>query len=117
RLVNEIGEAAEAADHHPDLDLGYTHVHVRLSSHDVGGVTSRDVAPAREISRLAGGLDASADPSALQVLEIALDTADASRVRPFWAAVLGMDAPDDAEDELVDPSGRLPTLWFQPTDP
>lgn len=117
RLVNEIGEAAEAANHHPDLDLSYTHVHVRLSSHDVGGVTSRDVDLAREISRLAEGMDAGADPSAVQVLEIALDTPDASRVRPFWAAVLGMDAPDDAEDEVVDRSGRLPTIWFQQTEP
>ena len=35
RLVDEIGAAAEEMNHHPDLDLRYPTVHVRLSSHDV----------------------------------------------------------------------------------
>jgi 4a-hydroxytetrahydrobiopterin dehydratase len=55
RLVNRIGEAAEAANHHPDLDLRYPHVDVTLTSHDAGGVTRRDVAMARRISELAAG--------------------------------------------------------------
>lgn len=50
RLVNRIGEAAEAMNHHPDLDLRYPHLDVRLSSHDAGGVTDRDVKLARTIS-------------------------------------------------------------------
>jgi 4a-hydroxytetrahydrobiopterin dehydratase len=53
RLVNRIGEAAEAANHHPDLDLRYPTVAVTLTSHDAGGVTGRDVAMARRISQLA----------------------------------------------------------------
>src|SRR5688572_4810428 len=53
RLVNRIGEAAEEANHHPDLDLRYPHLNVRLSSHDVFGITDRDVALARRISELA----------------------------------------------------------------
>ena len=53
RLVNRIGEAAEAMNHHPDLDLRYPHVDVRLSSHDAGGVTDRDVKLARTISEYA----------------------------------------------------------------
>lgn len=52
-LVNQIGAAAEAADHHPDIDLRYDHIQVKLWSHDAGGVTRRDVALAREISELA----------------------------------------------------------------
>ena len=40
-----IGAAAEEMNHHPDLDLRYGQVHVRLFSHDVFGVTSRDVTP------------------------------------------------------------------------
>ena len=39
RLVQEIGALAEEADHHPDLDLRYAHLNVRLYSHDVRGVT------------------------------------------------------------------------------
>ena len=53
RLVNRIGEAAEAMNHHPDLDLRYPHLDVTLSSHDVGGVTERDVKLARAISEFA----------------------------------------------------------------
>lgn len=51
-LVNRIGEAAEAANHHPDLELGWGKVVVHLSSHDSGGVTDRDVALARQIDGL-----------------------------------------------------------------
>jgi 4a-hydroxytetrahydrobiopterin dehydratase len=40
-------------NHHPDLDLRYPHVDVRLSSHDAGGVTDRDVKLARTISEYA----------------------------------------------------------------
>ena len=53
RLVNRIGETAEAMNHHPDLDLRYPHLDVTLSSHDVGGVTDRDVKLARAISEYA----------------------------------------------------------------
>lgn len=49
-LVNLVGESAEAMDHHPDLDLRYAHLDVTLSSHDVGGVTGRDVRLARLVS-------------------------------------------------------------------
>src|SRR3546814_20311407 len=42
-LVNAIGAAAEAMNHHPDLDLRYGQLAVALSSHDVGGITERDV--------------------------------------------------------------------------
>ncbi len=63
RLVQQIGEAAEEADHHPDLDLSYPRVDVRLTSHDVGGVTARDVRMARRISQLAADLGATAEPT------------------------------------------------------
>ena len=56
RLVNRIGEAAEAMNHHPDVDLRYPHVDVTLTSHDVGGVTDRDVRLARTISEYVAAL-------------------------------------------------------------
>src|SRR5690625_5473017 len=53
-LVDRIGEAAEAADHHPDLHLTYPTVSVTLTSHDAGGGTRRDVDMARRIDVASG---------------------------------------------------------------
>lgn len=60
-LVDAIGELADAADHHPDVDLRYAEVTVRLTSHDVGGLSERDAALARSISTAARELDVPAD--------------------------------------------------------
>jgi 4a-hydroxytetrahydrobiopterin dehydratase len=113
-LVARIGEVAEKLDHHPDLDLRYPRLDVRLSSHDVGGVTDRDLELARRISGLAADLGVGADPSGVQVLELALDTSDFAGIKPFWRAVLGLSDSRD-EREVVDSAGSLPTLWFQET--
>ncbi len=55
-LVNRIGASAEKADHHPDLTLTYSRVDIRMYSHDVGGVTIRDLRLARTISEHAASL-------------------------------------------------------------
>lgn len=55
-MVNQIGAAAEEMNHHPDLDLRYPYLDVRLSSHDVGAITQRDVDLARHVSRIAADL-------------------------------------------------------------
>ena len=55
-LVNGIGAAAEAADHHPDIDLRYGHVVVVTWSHDVDAITARDVRLAAEIDAIADEL-------------------------------------------------------------
>jgi 4a-hydroxytetrahydrobiopterin dehydratase len=52
-VVNRIAEAAETADHHPDLDIRYNKLTVLLTSHDSGGITRRDVKLAAEISTIA----------------------------------------------------------------
>lgn len=114
-LLDRIADAAEAANHHPDLTLAYTHLDVRLTSHDAGGITARDVELARTISELARAAGVASDPSSLSYVEAALDTADSDRVRPFWAAMLGL---TDREGDLVDPNGVLPNVWFQtPREP
>lgn len=41
-LVNAIGFYAEAADHHPDLEVHWGSVSVALSTHSAGGVTAKD---------------------------------------------------------------------------
>ena len=115
RFAQRVGEAADLAGHHPDLDLRYGHVEVRLLSHDVFALTSRDLALARTISDLAAELGLTAEPAALRLLDLALDTADAAAVMPFWAAVLGLRSSGSGE-ELTDPGGTSPGLWFQGTD-
>ncbi|ASK65076.1 4a-hydroxytetrahydrobiopterin dehydratase [Brachybacterium avium] len=56
-LVVRIGASAEEANHHPDLTLTYPEVTATLSSHDVGGITSRDLDLARRISEHAAALE------------------------------------------------------------
>lgn len=53
KLVAEIAEAAEAANHHPDLLLTWRRVKVRWSSHDVGGISDRDRTLAAKTNELA----------------------------------------------------------------
>jgi len=53
-FVNKIADAAEQANHHPDIDIRYNKVTMALVSHDAGGVTQRDVKMARRINEIAG---------------------------------------------------------------
>jgi 4a-hydroxytetrahydrobiopterin dehydratase len=114
-VVNAIGAAAEELDHHPDLDLRYTHVDVRLSTHDARGVTDLDARLARGISAIAADAGLELEYASVSRLEIALDTPAFASVLPFWGAVLAMDhlGGPGFGDELRDPSGVLPTVWFQ----
>lgn len=48
-FVNRIAERAEAADHHPDIDIRYDRVACALSTHSEGGLTARDFDLAAEI--------------------------------------------------------------------
>jgi len=52
-FVVRLSYAAEAADHHPDVDIRYDKVRVGLSTHSEGGVTTKDLDLARTIERLA----------------------------------------------------------------
>ncbi|WP_458690186.1 4a-hydroxytetrahydrobiopterin dehydratase [Nocardia tengchongensis] len=51
-LVRRVAVAAEAANHHPDIDIRWRRVTFTLSTHDAGGLTPLDTALAREIDRL-----------------------------------------------------------------
>jgi 4a-hydroxytetrahydrobiopterin dehydratase len=48
-LVNRVGQLAEAANHHPDIEFGWGYVRIKLTSHDRGCVTERDRALAKQI--------------------------------------------------------------------
>jgi 4a-hydroxytetrahydrobiopterin dehydratase len=41
-FVNRVGELAEAAGHHPDIDIRYNKVRLALVTHDAGGLTNND---------------------------------------------------------------------------
>jgi len=116
RFVAAIAEAAEAANHHPDVTLTYPRVDVKLVSHDVSQVTQRDIDLARRISQIAREQGIRPKPTDLAEVELALDTAALADVGPFWAALL-TGSPDSLDgDDVVDRSGRVPLLWFQHTD-
>jgi 4a-hydroxytetrahydrobiopterin dehydratase len=51
-FVNEVAAAAEAAGHHPDIDIRWNRVTLALSSHDEGGLTDRDFQLAARIQEL-----------------------------------------------------------------
>ena len=51
-FVDKLVEPAEAAAHHPDLEISYNTVVVSLTSHDVGGLTQKDFDLAQTISNL-----------------------------------------------------------------
>jgi 4a-hydroxytetrahydrobiopterin dehydratase len=120
-LVAAIAEAADAADHHPDLDLRYPgRLHAALTTHAAGGVvTERDIALASTISRLAAEAGATSQPVVAQSLEVAIDAMDIAAVRPFWKAVLGyVDEPasTDVLGAICDPARIGPPFWFQQMD-
>jgi len=51
-FVNAVGAAAEAANHHPDIDIRWNTVRLALSTHSAGGLTVLDLALAAAIDRL-----------------------------------------------------------------
>jgi len=51
-FVNAVSHVASASDHHPDLHVGYGRCEVRLTTHDAGDVTQKDVVLAEAINRL-----------------------------------------------------------------
>jgi 4a-hydroxytetrahydrobiopterin dehydratase len=116
KFVTAVTDAAEQANHHPDVTLTYPVVDLKLISHDVSQLTQRDIDLARRISEIARDQGIRAEPSAPTELELALDTADPAAIGPFWAALL-TGSPDSLKgSDVIDPSGQVPLLWFQDTD-
>jgi 4a-hydroxytetrahydrobiopterin dehydratase len=52
KFVNLVAEAAEKANHHPDIDIRWNKVRLALASHDAGGITQRDFSLATDIDTL-----------------------------------------------------------------
>ena len=113
-LVGAIGRLAAAASHHPDVDLRSDGVTVRLRSHGEGGLSEREVALAQQISSAARELGVPVDPTAVQIVQVAIDALVIPDVMPFWRAVLGYREVGD--EDLIDPHFQGPPFWFQQMD-
>ena len=133
RFLSAIGDAGEAAGHHPQVRMGTTHLDLKLitddaiyrddegTEHQVEWVTQQDLDLARRISEIAAEQSLSADPRSIIAIELGLDTADATTLAPVWAALLtgGTEAQGRGTigDDVRDLTSRMPILWFQDTDP
>jgi len=52
RFVNQVADLAEAANHHPDIDIRWTTVKLGLMTHSQKALTEKDIALAPKISSL-----------------------------------------------------------------
>jgi 4a-hydroxytetrahydrobiopterin dehydratase len=132
RFVTAVGEAGDAIGHHPRVSIGDGHVDLKLSSDDaiyrdgegtehvVEWVTQQDVDLARRITEIAADHTVDADPASVSVIELGLDTAHSATIAPVWAALLTGHASAQGRgtpsDEIRDPTGRAPNLWFGDAD-
>lgn len=53
-FVNAVAAAADAMDHHPDIDIRYTKVNIALSTHSAGGITQLDLDLAAKVEAASG---------------------------------------------------------------
>jgi len=118
RLVNAISELTGVDDHQPDVDLRYDGVIVRLITvaPDYYGLSERDLELARRISAIARKLGVPAEPANVETVLVTIDAFDVPKVKPFWRAVLGYQDRADSPEDLIDPRGRGPSIWFQKID-
>jgi 4a-hydroxytetrahydrobiopterin dehydratase len=61
-FIDVIGVLADSANHHPDVDLRYASVSIRLTTHEIHGLSERDASLAKEISALAREMNIQSEP-------------------------------------------------------
>ena len=132
RFVAAVGEAGDALGHHPTVAMGRGYVDLKLVSDDavyrdddgteyvVQWPTQLDVDLARRITEVAADQGLRADPAAVSVIELGLDTSRSAVIAPVWAALLtgnaGSQGHGSPSDEIRDATGRVPNLWFGDAD-
>lgn len=128
RFVVAVGEAGDEVGHHPGVAIGSGYVDLKLLTDDavyraddgteyvVQWPTRQDVDLARRISEVAVAHGVAADPAAVSVLELGLDTGSSATIAPVWATLLTGDPQAQGRgtpgDEVRDATGRVPNLWF-----
>ena len=113
-LIDAITVLAEAANHHPDVDLRYSGVTVRLTSHEFKVSAAATSRWRRGFRWRRATMGLPADPTRSEGVQITIDAMDIATVRTFWRAVLGYQ--DVGEEDLVDPRSIGPSIWFQQMD-
>jgi len=101
------------------VDIRHDGVTVKLltQADDWWGPSGRDVDLARAISTIAREHGLVSDTTAIQGMLIVPGGPDTAAIMPFWQAVLGyVPRPDSPEEDLVDPHGRGPSIWFETID-
>jgi 4a-hydroxytetrahydrobiopterin dehydratase len=132
RFVTAIAKVGDVVGHHPQVRMDSGFVDLKLitddaiyrdpegTDHRVEWVTQQDLDLAVRISEVAETLGLDADPASLTTIEIVLDTAHVALVAPVWSALLtgGQEAQGrgTSEEDVRDPTWRVPILWFQPTE-
>lgn len=128
RFVAAVGEAGDSLGHYPIASIANGYVDLKLVSHDavyrpdasteyvVEWVTQKDIDLAERITEIAAQHGLDADPAAVSVIELGLDTPSSATIAPVWAALLtgNVDAQGRGtpSDEIRDATGRVPNLWF-----
>ena len=116
RLVQAIGALPGVDTDRVAIDVRNDGVTVSLITLGPGymGMSTRDVELAIQVSAAAKRLGLSADPSKVQSYLVIPGATNIKTVMPFWRAALGYEPRADSPDEdLVDPRGRGPGLWFE----
>lgn len=116
-LVRRIADLADAGPTTtsgvpPRIDLRADGVQIRIPA---DSLTTTDLAFAENVSAAARELGLTPDPSVPQDLDWSIDTLDKPTLLPFWQTLLGYQ--DTTYDDLLDPLGRDPRVWFYQAAP
>lgn len=114
-VVGDVARIAEAQQHHPDIDIRYNRVFLTVWSHDVDRVTDRDLRFAEAVAEVVRERELRTSLPSISDVEVTIDTTDASRIAPFWAAMLGGTVSSDG-DLVSDRYTRRPRVRFQVSD-
>ena len=113
-FLGRIADLAENQQHHPDIDIRYNRVWLRVTSHDSDGLTDRDITFARAADEIIEEFGLERNLASITRLQLAIDALDIPAVKPFWLALLGYG--EESAEDIVDPSDVLPPFWFQQMD-
>jgi 4a-hydroxytetrahydrobiopterin dehydratase len=116
-FVSAVAEVLGPDGHHLEARLTRDAIDLSVCTRDDGlWVTQKDIDLARAISDIADQNGLVADPKGVTQLEVGLDTAHEDTVGPFWSALLTGSPDNKFYDSIFDPTGRIPTIWFQGTE-